>query len=122
MSDVRFTSAADVDDYRRKLIKHRRDDKTTITLCSGTGCLACGCDGVAEAFREALAASNLDREVELKRTGCHGFCERGPLVVIQPQGIFYQKLKPADARLVVEQTIKGDQLVKRLLYRDPQTK
>ncbi len=122
MSDMRFTSAADVDEYRRKLIRQRNDDKTIIALCAGTGCLACGCEAVSEAFREALAGSNLEREVELKRTGCHGFCERGPLAVIQPQGVFYQKLKPADAKLIVEQTIKGGQLVKRLLYRDPQTK
>ncbi|NMC43461.1 MAG: 4Fe-4S binding protein [candidate division Zixibacteria bacterium] len=122
MNATRLASPSALEDFRAQLIKHRQEEKTTITVCSGTGCLACGCEKVSAAMHEALVASHLDTVVELKRTGCHGFCERGPLVVIHPQGIFYQRVKPGDAKLIVDQTIKAGQTVHRLLYTDPQTK
>jgi NADH-quinone oxidoreductase subunit F len=58
----------------------------------------------------------------LKTTGCHGFCEQGPLVVIQPKGIFYKGVKPKDVKDIVEKTLVGGEIIKRLLYRDPNTK
>jgi len=117
-----LTSSEELVRFREQLIRQRQDNKTVITVCAGTGCLACGCEGVTTAFREALKQSNLENDVEIKTTGCHGFCERGPLVVIQPAGIFYQKVRPADTKLIVDQTIKGQKLVNRLLYKDPLTK
>ena len=122
MKQSRLSSPTDLIKLKNQLIKQRRNGKTIITICAGTGCLACGCESVTAAFREALKESSLENEVELRTTGCHGFCERGPLVVLQPEGTFYQRVKPADAKLIVNQTIKGRQLVKKLLYRDPQTK
>ncbi len=122
MNPRRLTSPQALIDLRDQLINQREENKTIITVCAGTGCLACGCEAVTAAFREALQQSHLDKEVEIKTTGCHGFCERGPLVVIQPEGMFYQRTKPADAKVIVERTIKNGELVKKLLYRDPQTK
>jgi len=122
MTAQRLASAAELEKLREKLVRQRQEEKTIITVCAGTGCLACGCEAVSAAFHDALAKSRLDRDVELKITGCHGFCERGPLIVIHPQGIFYQRVKPADAAIIVDQTIKAEQLVNRLLYRDPLTK
>ncbi len=121
MNPVRLASVRDLEDLKKKLLKQRDGNRTVITICAGTGCLACGCEGVTAAFRTELAKAHLEKDVEIKTTGCHGFCERGPLVVIQPQAIFYQRVKPADAKLVVEQTIKGGKVVNKLLYRDPQT-
>jgi NADH-quinone oxidoreductase subunit F len=117
-----LTSSEDLELLREQLIRQRQENRTVITVCAGTGCLACGCEAVTSAFKEALKQSLLENDVEIKTTGCHGFCERGPLVVIQPNGIFYQRVKPADAKLIVDQTIKGQKLVNRLLYKDPQTK
>ena len=54
---------------------------------------------------------------EVKRTGCHGFCSRGPLLTLQPEGLFYQRVKPEDAEEIVKQTVIGGELVKRLLYK-----
>ena len=107
---------------REKLIAQRKSNKTIVSICAGTGCLACGCQGVLNEFRKVLTESHLDAEVEIKATGCPGFCERGPLVVLQPWGLFYQKVKPADVRLIVDQTIKGGKYVNKLLYRDPLSK
>ena len=122
MIAARFSSRADLDHLRSQLIRQRQENKTIITVCSGTGCQACGCLDVTAAFKEVLRQSSLDQEVEVRATGCHGFCERGPLVVIKPEGIFYQRVRPSDVKLIVDQTIKGGKLVNRLLYRDPQTK
>ncbi len=77
---------------------------------------------MTKALHDALKESRLDTEVEVKTTGCHGFCERGPLVVVHPEGIFYQRVRPADVKLIVDQTIKGGHLVNKLLYKDPQSK
>jgi len=122
MSEKRLTSPAELIALRENLIKGRKEGRVIITICAGTGCLACGCEPLAKAFRDVLKELKLDNDVEIKTTGCHGFCERGPLVVIQPEGIFYQKVKPADVKLIVEQTVLGGQLVNKLLYKDPQTK
>jgi NADH-quinone oxidoreductase subunit F len=122
MISTRLSSAKDLEQLRKQLIRQRDENKTIITVCAGTGCQACGCLDVTTAFREALKQSSLNQEVEVRTTGCHGFCERGPLVVIKPSGTFYQKVKPTDAKLIVDQTIKGGKLVNKLLYRDPQTK
>ena len=121
MHQEKLKSPQDLIAYRDKLKEHRDDNKTVLTICAGTGCLACGCEKLTKAFREEIKKNNLEKQVEIKTTGCHGFCERGPLVVIQPEGIFYQKVTPKHAHMIVEQTIKGGQLVKQLLYKDPMT-
>ncbi|MDD5088508.1 MAG: NADH-quinone oxidoreductase subunit NuoF [bacterium] len=122
MTPQTLTSPAQLDALRKRLIERRQGNKTIVTICAGTGCLACGCEAVANAFREELKEGRLESIVELRLTGCHGFCERGPLVVIHPDEIFYQKVKPRDVKLIVDQTIKGGKLVNKLLYKDPQTK
>jgi NADH-quinone oxidoreductase subunit F len=118
----KLASPEELEELREQLIQHHDANKTVITICAGTGCLACGCEAVRNAFQETLKENLLENDVEIKTTGCHGFCERGPLVVLQPEGIFYQRVRPSDAKLIVDQTIKHGQLVNKLLYRDPQTK
>ncbi len=90
-------------------------------MCCGTGCLAGGSMKVAEAFAREIDAQHVPAHlgVFVKRTGCHGFCQRGPLVVIQPGGILYTHVKPADVAEIVEQTVARDRVIPRLLYRDP---
>jgi NADH-quinone oxidoreductase subunit F len=77
---------------------------------------------VAEEFRRRIADEGLGDVVRLKLTGCPGFCERGPLVVIEPKGVFYQRITPADVALIIEQTIKHGEIIEKLLYRDPDTR
>ncbi len=121
MPDMKMHSPQDLAKLREKIRSNRNANKTVLTVCAGTGCLACGCEAVSKVFREEIAKDHMENEVEIKTTGCHGFCERGPLVVVQPQGVFYQKVRPADAKLIWDQTIKGGHLVNKLLYRDPQS-
>ncbi|MDR1044845.1 MAG: NADH-quinone oxidoreductase subunit NuoF [Candidatus Adiutrix sp.] len=87
-------------------------------VCCGTGCTASGAKFLVEAFERELERFGLDKSVDLVITGCHGFCEMGPLVIVYPQDIFYVRVQPEDAAEIVEKTIRGGgQPVDRLLYR-----
>jgi NADH:ubiquinone oxidoreductase subunit F (NADH-binding)/(2Fe-2S) ferredoxin/NAD-dependent dihydropyrimidine dehydrogenase PreA subunit len=119
---VPIANPRELEELRGRLRAARDPNHVWVMLCAGTGCLACGCESVAAAFRQKIRDEGLDETVHLKLTGCHGFCERGPLAVIQPQGVFYQRLSPADADAIVDQTIKHGKVITKLLYRDPATK
>lgn len=110
-----------LDRIRAEVAESKKEPKTWITICGGTGCHAYGCLKVSEAFQEEVKKQNLQDVVEVKTTGCHGFCERGPIVVIQPEGIFYQRIKLDDIQEVISETILNKRIVKRLLYADPRT-
>ncbi len=88
-------------------------------MCGGTGCQASGCLAVVEAIEKELLRNDLTSEVHLRVTGCHGFCEHGPLVVIEPGNIFYCHLRAEDAAEIVSRTVAGGQVIERLLYTDP---
>jgi NADH-quinone oxidoreductase subunit F len=92
-----------------------------ILVCCGTGCLASGSKKVADAFAEEVAKRGLDASVGLfvKSTGCHGFCERGPLVALHPSGILYTKVKPKQVEQIVEETVIGGEIIQGLLYKNP---
>jgi len=77
---------------------------------------------VAASFQEEIQKQGLNAEVEFRRTGCHGFCERGPIIVIRPEEICYFQIKPEDVPDIISQTIKEKKIIERLLYTDPATK
>ncbi len=97
----RFQTIEDLDAYREELLRNRDPDRIYVTVCGGTGCSAWGGDALRHAFTEEIAKQGLSSKVEVKKTGCHGFCERGPITVILPQEIFYQKLTVEDVPEVV---------------------
>jgi NADH-quinone oxidoreductase subunit F len=76
---------------------------------------------VTAAFREEIEKQGLVDRVDILTTGCHGFCERGPVVVIRPEDIFYERVGVKDVPEIVSETIIGDNIVDRLLYTEPQT-
>ncbi|NIN00267.1 MAG: NADH-quinone oxidoreductase subunit NuoF, partial [candidate division Zixibacteria bacterium] len=76
---------------------------------------------VERAFRDEIRKENLQGKVDIKVTGCHGFCEAEPNVIIKPQEIFYQKVTPEDVRGIVSETLVNDRIIDRLLYVDPNT-
>ena len=118
---IRIRTPEDLEKYRSGLKAAQDGNVTTIALCAGTGCLACGCEEVAEAFKKGIAEARLGDSVRLKLTGCPGFCERGPLAVIHPRGIFYQRIRPEDVEPILTQTVQHGQLLNKLLYKDPRT-
>lgn len=106
--------------------------KTTkrIILCAGTGCVANGSLKIRDRLLEILekssvkacvelTADNCDGTVHISKSGCQGFCQRGPLVRIEPDGILYTNVKPEDAEEIVGETITGGKVIERLLYKDP---
>ncbi len=106
----------------RKLIQSRYDPKKTcVTVCCGTGCVASAARDVAETFRKEIDNRGLRSRVNLRITGCHGFCEKGPLIVIYPKRIFYQRVKVEDVKEVISQTVLKGKIIERLLYIDPAT-
>jgi len=109
----------DLASLRQQLAARRAGIRTTITVCGGTGCQASGCRAVVDAVREELLRQGLAEQVHLRVTGCHGFCEQGPLMVIEPGNAFYCHLRPDDAAEIVASTIVGGQVIERLLYTDP---
>jgi NADH-quinone oxidoreductase subunit F len=117
----RIQSPDDLSRLRSQLQEQRDPNKPCVTVCSGTGCQAYGCGAIIQAFREELAARDLADKVDVLTTGCHGFCERGPVVVIKPQGIFYERMQLKDVAEVVEETLAKDRIIDRLLYKHPQT-
>jgi NADH:ubiquinone oxidoreductase subunit F (NADH-binding)/(2Fe-2S) ferredoxin len=90
----------------------------TILVCQGTGCISGGSPAMQEALRAELARQGLDRAYTIKTTGCHGFCQRGPLVVVEPGGVFYTRVKPEDASDVVRSLLPDARPLERLLYFD----
>lgn len=106
-------------------LRSRRDANRSreawIAICAGTGCLALGAKKVIDAFRAELSRRDLETEIVLKETGCPGFCEKGPIVVVYPEGVHYLKVDPKDVSEIVEETVRNGRLVDRLLYVDPVT-
>ena len=117
----RIQSPDDLARLREALESRRDPERPCITICAGTGCQAYGVSRVIEAFEEELAEHGLADRVDILTTGCHGFCERGPVVVIKPQGIFYERMQIKDVASVVEETLIDGKVVERLLYENPRT-
>ncbi len=117
---ARLNSTSDLEELRQGILSQRDPTKPCITICSGTGCHAYGSENVAAAFRTEIENQGLAEQIDIRRTGCHGFCERGTLVVIFPEEICYCSVQPKDVAEVVSQTARGN-VVERLLYTDPAT-
>jgi NADH-quinone oxidoreductase subunit F len=118
---MRIESRAAFEALREQACQRDASRGSQILVCCGTGCLASGSKQVAEAFAEEVARRGLDTSVALfvKSTGCHGFCERGPLVALQPSGILYTKVKPTHVSQIVEKTVIGGEVIPSLVYKNP---
>ena len=115
----KLRTAVELEQLRARILSQRKPEKSCISMCGGTGCHAYRCENVAKAFKNDIERQGLSKQVELKVTGCHGFCERGPLVVIYPEGIFYQRVTPNDAPEIISETVLKGNVIDRLLYVDP---
>jgi len=117
----RLNSAAELENLRKEILLKRDPDKPCIAICGGAGCLGLGNDKVIRAFEEEIRKQSLESRVDIRATGCHGFCEKGPNVVIYPEEISYTEVSPADVPEIVSQTVVGKKVIDRLLYTDPNT-
>jgi NADH-quinone oxidoreductase subunit F len=117
----RINSPAELQEFRKGIISKRDPNKPCIAVCTGTGCLALGAANVVTVLKEEIKKQGLETKVDVRETGCPGFCERGPLLVIYPEEICYLQVQPGDAEEIISQTIVGKKVIDRLLYVVPST-
>ena len=115
---AQLKSPAELARTRQQIISRRDPAKPCITICSGTACHAYASEKTATAFVNEIERNGLKGKVDIRRTGCHGFCERGPIVVIFPEEVCYLGVKPNDIPEIISTTLVGKELVDRLLYED----
>ena len=118
----RIDSREALEESRRSVLAGRDPDLPRISVCAGTGCLASGAALVLEALESEVEKQGIPVTVGVRGTGCHGFCERGPIVVIDPEEICYLQVTPEDVPEIISETLKEKRVVERLLYVDPATK
>ena len=95
-------------------------NQRTIFVCQGTGCLSSKSEAVYNELKNEVARLGLS-DVDVDFTGCHGFCEKGGIVVVEPEGIFYTHVKVEDVPEIASSHLKGGKPVERLFYHDPVT-
>jgi len=118
---ARINSPEELTQFRQEVLAKRDPSKPRLSLCAGTGCLASGASQVVGAVRAELEKQGLKTAVDFRGTGCHGFCERGPIIVIDPEETCYLQVTPEDVPEIVTDTFKKKKIVDRLLYVDPAT-
>jgi NADH-quinone oxidoreductase subunit F len=118
----KINSVSDLEELRSSIVQSIDAKKTVVRICSTTGCRAGGAVKIIDTLCKEVTKQGLDDKVEIKKVGCRGFCEKGPLLVLGPKNIFYQKLKPADIPEIVSETLGRGIIIDRLLYEDPDTK
>ncbi len=124
-----IAAPGELQSLRDDIRKQRERYSKSVRICIGTGCAAKGSNKLYELFREAVAEAEaggggepgVNVEMEAKCVGCHGFCERGPIVVIEPGNIIYQGVSEPDVAEIFRDTVLDGKLVERLLYEDPLT-
>ncbi|MBN1317856.1 MAG: FAD-dependent oxidoreductase [Anaerolineales bacterium] len=118
-SGKRLNSPSNLEERRKAILASRDPNRTCITVCGGTGCRVYGSEKVINALHTEINKNGIEADVRM--TGCHGFCEQGPVMVIHPQGIFYKSVKVEDVPEIIHKTVEKDEIIERLLYSDPIT-
>jgi NADH-quinone oxidoreductase subunit F len=118
-------SPKELEDYREKLAGKDKKNTRTVRVCIGTGCAAKGSHRLYELFCEAAeqtgGGNGRNIVIEAKHVGCHGLCELGPIVVVDPGEILYHSVEEPDVAEIFRETVLGGRVVERLLYEDPKT-
>ncbi|MDQ7838883.1 MAG: NADH-ubiquinone oxidoreductase-F iron-sulfur binding region domain-containing protein [Thermodesulfobacteriota bacterium] len=118
----RIRAISDLEELRRSILAKKDPNKVVIGVCCTTGCQARRSGEVIDAFKNEIKEKGLQDKVEIKKTGCHGFCEMGPIVVVEPANSFYCRVSAKDVTDIVSETALKDKVIDRLLWRHPETK
>lgn len=130
---MRINTREELEARRKEYAASLKTQRKQILICAGTGCVAGGSLDIYARMQEILMERGIkcslvlekephDQSIGLKKSGCHGFCEMGPLLRIEPEGILYVKVKVEDCEEIIEQSIVGDQVIERLVYHDQEGK
>mgnify|MGYP003365408760 CR=1 FL=1 len=125
---MKLQTVEQLDQFSREAGKWMDKQQLRVSVCAGTGCLAGGSLELYERLRAIVAEQGLlvdvrlekepERGIGIHKSGCHGFCEMGPIVRIEPVGYLYLRVKPEDAEEIAETTLFGGKPVERLLYKE----
>jgi NADH-quinone oxidoreductase subunit F len=120
----KITSPDGLELFRQELLSKHDPNAPVILVCSGTGCRAAGSAAVVDKFKQVLSGTGWNGKVIplAKPTGCHGLCSRGPLVVIEPGDLFYQRVSVDDVEDIVNKTILNNEVIKKLQYKQENSK
>jgi NADH-quinone oxidoreductase subunit F len=110
----------DLEALRKSLVEAYDPNKTRVRICM-TGCRAYGAIEVRDALKAELEKLNLTDKIDIVETGCHGFCAVAPVMVVEPQGIFYHSMKVEDVPEIVSETLVKGNIIDRLVYESPTT-
>lgn len=112
----------DLETFRKNILARRKSADQVVKVCCSTGCRAGGSLDIVRGLEQELRSRGLDDNIEIKKTGCRGFCENGPVMAIAPEEIFYNKVEPLDVQEIITRTLMEGRPVERLLYTDPETR
>jgi len=113
----KLKTVSDLYSYRDLLLRQSDQQKTCVRVCT-TGCRAHGALEVRDALLAEIKSQGLEERVEIRDTGCHGFCAKAPVIGIDPGGVFYQEVAVDDVSDIVSLTLLKGELIERLLYHD----
>ena len=124
---MKITDRKHLDQYRKEFLAHIDTQKKKVYVCGGTGCVAGGSMEIYDELKKLIEENGLNCDISLdsdacegsiglKKSGCHGFCEMGPVLRIEPSKLFYLKVKKEDCQEIVEKSIVDDDIVERLIY------
>jgi NADH-quinone oxidoreductase subunit F len=116
----KIKNSQDLNNLSKSILQEKYSEKPCIIISEkSTCCYLSGSKEVVEAFREGLKSFDLENKIDVKTTGCLGFCEIEPIVILEPKGLVYQKVKKEDVLEIITETIINDIVIDRLLYVDP---
>lgn len=118
---MRIEKLSQLKKLQKEYLASQAEYPKKVMVCCGTGCIANGALTLVDEFRDILKKRKIKNfTVEaLKETGCHGFCEQGPLVIVEPEGTFYTKVKKKDIEGIIDNSILKDDVIDKLLYTNP---
>jgi NADH-quinone oxidoreductase subunit F len=117
----KLKSPKELEALHGKLAKALDSGKPRVSVCNGTACRPYGSNPVVEAFKAEIEKRGLGEQIDFRITGCHGFCERGSIAIVEPGNVFYQKIKPDDVSDIIEKTVLNKEIVTRLLFKETKT-
>ncbi len=117
----KIRNIGDLIKLRDEIKRKNMSNEIHIVISNGTCGQARGSEKIVQAFQKEIERRKIQDKVKIRATGCHGFCEVEPNVIIYPEGIFYQKLRPKDVKQIISQTILNKKIIDDFLYIDPNT-
>lgn len=121
MKAKKIQNSKDLVALREEINRRINPNRTQVVISNGTCGQARGSEKIVQTFQDEVKKQNLHDKVEIKATGCHGFCEVEPNIIIFPEGIFYQKLKPQNVKEIISKTILNKKIIDDFLYIDSNT-